>query len=122
MLRSGLCCFLILVLLIPAGPAIAEQMSVQEVKTQARKIEAARATGKVKMRDGTILQGKLIESSEEAVTVVTKHGPQTVSYADVAQVKKKGLHPVAKVAIGVGIAIGFLFGVVLAVCGTAGCH
>ncbi len=123
MLRSGLYCFLVLVLLSPQGPASAQQMSVQEAKAQARKIEARGATGKIKMRDGTILQGKLRQSGEEGLTVLTKHGPQTVNYADVAEVKKKGMHPAVKVAIGVGIACGALLGVMLVACGATGaCH
>jgi len=122
MFREAVCCCVMLALVGSGGPAIAGDMTVQQVKDKVRQMEERRVNCKVKMKDGTLLQGRIVQSSNESFTVTGRDGPRTVSYADVAEVHKKGLHPAAGVAIVVGVVVGALFGVYAAMCGTGGCH
>jgi archaeosine-15-forming tRNA-guanine transglycosylase len=80
------------------------------MKSTVSKMEAENRVVAVKMKDGTSLTGR-VKSGNESFTVAAKDGPRTVSYADVAQVKKKGMHPAKRVAIGVGVAVAVLIGI-----------
>ncbi len=123
MLRQVLCCFLVLMLIGSGGPAIAKDMTVQQVKDRVREMEGKGSTCKLKMRDGTLLQGKISQSSSESFTIADKDRPgMVVAYGDVTEFQKKGMHLVAKLAIIVGIAFGVILGVTLAMCeGKFGC-
>ena len=108
--REAMCCFLILMLVGSGGPAIAKDMTGQQMKDVVRRM--ADNNCRVRMKDGTSLQGQITHSDSESFTVAGKSGSRTVAYADVAEVKKKGMHPAAKVAIGV-IAVGVLLCITL---------
>ena len=121
MFRKAVCFCLMLALAGPGGPAIAKEMTMQEVKGTIRQIVEKRVSCKVRLKDGTFLQGKIGESRDENFTIAGKREARTVAYADVAEVKKKELHPAAKVAIGFGIVIGIVFGIYGGICGIGHC-
>jgi hypothetical protein len=80
------------------------------MKSTVSKMEAENRIVAVKMKDGTSLTGR-IKSGNESFTVAAKDGARTVSYADVAQVKRKGMSAAKKVVIGVGVAVAVLVGI-----------
>lgn len=63
---------------------------------------------KVKMLDGTKMNGYISEAGEDAFNLTDSKTKQTISiaYRNVAQVKGSGLSKGAKIGIGVGIAAG----------------
>jgi hypothetical protein len=103
MFREALCCLLILTLVGSGGPAIAKDMTGQQVKDVVEGM--ANRSCKVTMKDGSSLQGKITKSSSENFTIAGEAGFQTVSYADVAEIKKKGMPLAAKVVIGLLVAV-----------------
>lgn len=121
MCREVVSCCLILLLVNSVGPAVAGEMTTQQVKDKVRQFEAKRSDCKTRLKDGTSLQGKIGQANEETFTITGKDGPRTVSYTAVARIQKKGLHPAALAGIIGGVVIGVLMGAMLATCGTGGC-
>ena len=122
-LRVIVCWFLVPTLLTQGTSFAAKNQTIDEMRAAVSKIgtgEKARAV--VTMKDATVLNGYIRESTNEGFTVVAKQKTETVAYTDVAQVKKKGgLHPAITAAIVVGVVLGVVAAVMLAKCGTEGC-
>lgn len=86
---------------------------------------AKRGTGpkakvNVKLKDKTKLKGYITQAGSDSFVLSDSETgqPRTLSYADVAEVKKPGgLSLVAKIGIGVGVAVG-----ALALLYVIGCH
>ncbi len=70
---------LILLLINSVCPAVAKDMTAQQVMDKVKQIEKKRSGCKAKLKDGTSLQGKIIQSSDETFTISCKDGPRTIS-------------------------------------------
>ncbi|HEU4510827.1 MAG TPA: hypothetical protein VFR78_21530 [Pyrinomonadaceae bacterium] len=84
----------------------------EKVKANVMKLgtgESARV--KVKLRDKTKLEGYISEAGPETFTVTNRKTgvATTVAYPEVKSVQGNNLSTGAKIAIGVGIAVGILF-------------
>ena len=88
-----------------------EMRFAEKVKAGVGKLGTGKeALVKVKLRDGTKLNGYLLEANENSFVVVdSKTGEATsVTYPQVKQVKGNNLSTGAKIAISIGIAVGLI--------------
>lgn len=92
-----------------------ESASVEMIRSDVAKLGVGKnAKVKVKLRDGSKLEGYVSETTKESFTVVHfKTGSSTtIPFPDVSQVSRpgKGLSTLTKVLIGAGIAGGAIIG------------
>jgi hypothetical protein len=94
------------------GQTLDGDKHVQKIKADVAKRgigEKARVT--VKLQDGSKLKGHISQAGDESFTLTDARNGQTkvLAYRDVAQVKGRGgLSLIAKIGIGVAIAVGTL--------------
>lgn len=106
-------------------PTLARTTQGERKAAKVKADVAKRGTGEkarvvVKLRDGSKLKGHVSRAGDDSFTLTDSGSGQTrtLSYSDVAQVRKPGgLPPGAKLGIGVGALVG-----VLALVYVAGCH
>ena len=106
-------------------PSLARTTQGEQKAARVKADVAKRGTGEkarvvVKLQDGSKLKGYVSQAGDDSFTLTdTKSGQtRTLSYSDVAQVKKPGGLPLgAKIGIGMGALVG-----VLALVYVAGCH
>jgi small nuclear ribonucleoprotein (snRNP)-like protein len=81
------------VLAFRALPACAEPQGGNELETRVRKLHAESSRVKVKLADGTVLQGRIVGVEPDSFAIRDeKTGRQTaVAYAQVKELKKSGL-------------------------------
>jgi hypothetical protein len=124
MFKKPLSLILVILLIMAPGGRLAYGKQNQEKQpNQAQKVqEDVRRIGtgekahiEVRLKDKNILRGYVREAGESSFVVVdSKTGTaSTVQYQDVEKIKGKGLSTGAKVALGVGIAVGALVILVL---------
>jgi hypothetical protein len=120
MLRKYSTCLLaVLFLIVPVTRAAAQgsQMTATEAKIQVAKIglgEKARAT--ITLKNGSKVKGYVARADENDFVVSDRKTdkPTTISYADVAKVKKDSGHSTARnLAIGIGIGAGAFLAILL---------
>ncbi len=77
------------------------------IQVQAHKFAASQKNAAVLLKDGTKLSGTVLKANEtDFLLSENKTGQsRTLAYQDVKQIKRKGMHPAAKVAIVAGAAI-----------------
>ena len=77
----------------------------------------------VRLRSGDLIKGRVEQAGQDSFTIVNKGMDQstTVAYTDVAEIKKKGLHPALKVAIVCGVVGGVAAAIVLSRDGSGHC-
>jgi hypothetical protein len=119
MSKKVLCMTLVLLLINVVGVPITRAASTEE--NEARFVQEVRAnilklgTGpeasvEVKLRDNTKVKGYILQASEDSFVVVNAKTrvTKTIPYPQIRQVKGHNLSSGAKIAIGVGIAVGAL--------------
>lgn len=122
-LQSTIVACLILALVVP-NYVLAAEAPQQDTRDKVTKYsEGKNPTVVVKLKNGEKFKGRLSQVSEDSFTITFKDGrqPTTVAYADVAKVKKAGLHPLIVVGIVGGVVFGILMAAMLASCGSGGC-
>lgn len=106
-LRVIVCWFLVPALLSQGTSFAARNQTIEEMRAVVSKIGTGKkARAIVRMRDATMLNGYIRESTNEGFTVVAKQKTETVAYTDVAKVKKKTMHPAVTVVIVVVVMLG----------------
>jgi len=100
-----------------AGSPLSAQSPTTEVeawRALAQSLEPA-ATVVVQLKDGTRIQGTLLQQSEDALVLKPRTRvpvpPRTIAFTDVDSIarKKVGWSPGAKVLTGIGIGFGVMF-------------
>jgi hypothetical protein len=122
-LQSTIIAYLILALVVP-NYAAATETPQQNTKDKVTKYsEGKNPIVVVKLKNGEKLKGRVGQVSEDGFTIAYKDGRPltTVAYADVAEVKKAGLHPLIVVGIVGGVVFGILVAAMFASCGSGGC-
>ncbi len=121
MLKRTLSFSLVALLLHSASPmpilAFAQTGQRQSPAEKVKAAVAKRGTGKkarvtVKLQDGSKLKGYISQAADDSFTLTDSKTGQTrtLTYGEVTEIKKQGggLSLVAKIAIGLGIAVGVL--------------
>jgi hypothetical protein len=106
-------------------PTLARTTQAEQKAAKVKADVAKRGTGEkarvvVRLQDGSKLKGYVSQAGNDSFTLTDSESGQarTLSYSDVAQVKKPGGLPLgAKIGIGMGALVG-----VLALVYVAGCH
>jgi hypothetical protein len=74
-----------------AVPQPSQSRDVETIKAQARELQANQSEAKIRLADGSTVNGKIVRVEENSFTVRPKTGPEvTLNFAQVSQVKKKG--------------------------------
>ena len=121
--KSFVLAIAVLLLHVGVKPAFAASQQPDQAKRIAKvKADVAKrgvgekAAIRLKLRDNREVKGYVYRAGEDDFVVAdSKTGAQsTIAYADVSQVKGKGLSKAAKIGIGVGIGL-VVIGIVIAV-------
>ncbi len=82
----------------------APSATAQAVRAQATKFANSQKNATIVLKDGSKVSGTVVRADETGFVVSESKTGQarTFAYGDVTQVKRKGLHPAAKVAIAAG--------------------
>ncbi len=106
MLRQVLCCFLILTLVGLGRPVLAAEQTVQDMKDTVSRVYLEGSKVKVKLKDSGQLEGRISGHGVESFTVEADQRLQTVSYADVTEIKQqKGRRILLWILVGIGIVV-----------------
>jgi hypothetical protein len=125
MLRKSLATVLGVLLLFPitlvadesSNPS-AETKRVEKLRKSADTLRREGKKAVVVFNDQTKVSGQITALTDDGFTLQTKNGEQRQSlFTNVRSIKKSGLHPAVKVAIGVGA----LFGAVGIMCAAGYC-
>jgi hypothetical protein len=95
-LRQSLCCFLILTLVGLGRPVLAAEQTVQGMKDTVSRVYLEGSKVKVKLKDSSQLKGRISGHGIESFTIEAYQRLQTVSYADVTEVKRQTTYGVVK--------------------------
>ena len=114
---------------IQVPPAYSQKYKAQGQidPNQVRKVVTDLGIGekvKVQLDSAARLNGKIQKIAENSFTIVeTKTGePKVVAFGEIRELQKKKFPTWAKVVIGVGGVIGLQIALMLAECGSSGCH
>jgi len=126
MLKKHLVGWLIVVFLYPAWISNTFAQSLEQEAGVRRKLEeivskrgiGAKARVTVKLRDRSEVKGYVTQMRDHSFSVLDQKSKQdkTISYSEVTDVKGKGLHIAAKIAIGAGVGAAILVGIVVGGC------
>ena len=106
MLRQVSCCFLILTLVGLGRPVLAAEQTVQDMKSTVLEAYLEGSKVKVKLKDGSQLEGRIGGHVIESFTIEADQRLQTVSFADVTEIKRqKGRRILLWILVGIGVVV-----------------
>jgi hypothetical protein len=117
MIKTLLCCAVLLVLAVVVQPISAQQPPTAErIRIDVNRLgtgEKARAT--ITLKNGTKVKGYVSEARDENFVIRDRKtdAPTTIAYTDVSKVEKNRGHSTARnIAIGVGIGVGAFLAII----------